>query len=410
MSFFLLLFNLLNVIFGYAVHKQPNYNDKHVILWWTTVYAKNSFENYTINYCGEDSPVCVMTHERKYLKETNTILFHAWDIEDWPFRNYEAKKNWVLFSQEPPDRYPGFNDPSIEAKFDFAMTFRLNSAFPVPFFSKDSVAVVMKPLDEITAPEGRSNTVPVVWIASNCHSKNGRPYLVKEMMNLGLKIDSYGKCMNNKASDPELEHKDIYTRTFDILKRYKFYLAFENTNCRDYVTEKLHNSLAAGAIPIVLGQKDYSKFLPTHDAAIHVDDFYSVQELVEYIKKVDSDDELYRKHHAYRTDHSLITPVFKKTWLEDFPLGDRHGFCKLCEYSVNQRNDKVQSDDDPQHEKLEGGLLNNGWCEPTGRMIWWLWPSIIKQWIKYLCVILAVLAFCLLLVRQRKNRKHSKLM
>jgi alpha-1,3-fucosyltransferase len=38
---------------------------------------------------------------------------------------------------------------------------------------------------------------------------------------------------------------------------YKFYLAFENAICPDYVTEKFYNTLLFSTVPIVYGGADY---------------------------------------------------------------------------------------------------------------------------------------------------------
>ena len=38
---------------------------------------------------------------------------------------------------------------------------------------------------------------------------------------------------------------------------YKFYLAFENSKCRDYVTEKFYNALLYSMVPVVYGGGDY---------------------------------------------------------------------------------------------------------------------------------------------------------
>ncbi len=73
-----------------------------------------------------------------------------------------------------------------------------------------------------------------------------------------IAIDSYGKCNNNKQVDPNLPWK------IDVLRKYKFTIAFEsvtfplsllivipllfdrNSNCDDYVTEKIYDALLAG--------------------------------------------------------------------------------------------------------------------------------------------------------------------
>ena len=52
-----------------------------------------------------------------------------------------------------------------------------------------------------------------------------------------MDVDIYGKCCDFSCIDDK--SNSAYRQ--ETLRKYKFYLAFETTNCRDYITERLWN-------------------------------------------------------------------------------------------------------------------------------------------------------------------------
>uniref|UniRef100_A0A672H9T7 Fucosyltransferase n=1 Tax=Salarias fasciatus TaxID=181472 RepID=A0A672H9T7_SALFA len=114
-----------------------------------------------------------------------------------------------------------------------------------------------------------------------------------------------------------------------MIRRYRFYLAFENSQHTDYITEKLWNAVRGGAIPVVLGpsRKNYERFLPP-EAFIHVDDFNTVQELAQYLLKVKDSPSLITMHLSWRKDYSL----YFATWDEYY--------CTVCKV-VRMRKGKI---------------------------------------------------------------------
>lgn len=129
-----------------------------------------------------------------------------------------------------------------------------------------------------------------------------------------MQVDIYGKCGDLKCS------RDAMDKCYEMLQTdYKFYLAFENSNCVDYITEKLfENALQFGVLPIVMGArpKDYEKYAPKH-SYIHVEEFASPKQLAEYLHKLSQDDQLYNSYFQWRgTGHVEWTP--------------KKYFCHLC--------------------------------------------------------------------------------
>lgn len=61
-----------------------------------------------------------------------------------------------------------------------------------------------------------------------------------------------------------------------------FYLAFENSICNDYITEKFWR-VKKLIVPIVLKRSLYEPFVPD-DSYIAADDFLSLEKLADYLK------------------------------------------------------------------------------------------------------------------------------
>ena len=81
--------------------------------------------------------------------------------------------------------------------------------------------------------------------------------------------------------------------------RYKYYLAFENSVCLDYISEKVHKPFETKTIPIVLGGGQYERLFPPH-SYIDAMDFDSPRELAEYLKYLDQNEDKYMEYFWWR--------------------------------------------------------------------------------------------------------------
>lgn len=102
------------------------------------------------------------------------------------------------------------------------------------------------------------------------------------------RIDSGGHSFNN------INYIVKFEDTIKWLSSYKFIIAFENSTYPGYITEKIFQAYYAGAIPIYYGSKEGIKDI-NKKAIIYAGDFKSLEELADFVKKVDSDDALYEK-------------------------------------------------------------------------------------------------------------------
>lgn len=96
---------------------------------------------------------------------------------------------------------------------------------------------------------------------------------------------------------------DWETEKYHLLSDFKFTIAFENSNARGYVGEKIFQPFLVGSVPIYWGAPDILDYF-SKDAFIWAEDFDNFDDLIEYVKKVDNDDELYKKYQC-------ANPLFK---------------------------------------------------------------------------------------------------
>ena len=152
----------------------------------------------------------------------------------------------------------------------------------------------------------------VAWATSHCESVGFLRERYVEQLALKIQIDVFGRCKPNQPpcarGSEECERR---------LKTYKFYLAFENALCEDYVTEKFwEQAVRHEMVPVVMGGADYKRLAPPH-SYIDILDFPSVDSLARYLRVLDRNSSAYNEYFDWRTRYK-VTP------------GMRTGWCQLC--------------------------------------------------------------------------------
>jgi len=97
----------------------------------------------------------------------------------------------------------------------------------------------------------------------------------------------------------------------------------ENSNEQGYISEKMFQVLTGGAVPLYHGAPDVRKFLPHPDAAILLQDFKSTREAMHYLIRVSREENLYRKHTAWK--RLPFSPGFRHL------LSTTFNPCTVCE-------------------------------------------------------------------------------
>lgn len=252
----------------------------YILLWSTSSLADQPFKywsdkrtSFILNNCTFQN--CYIVKNRDYFLDVtdyDAILFNAAKFgNDYPLARSDNQL-YVFVSMEPATYALVFGEQH-NYFFNYTWTYRLDSDVVYPYFvtrNKRGEVVgprvnahwrnisEMKPTDESVIDKLKNKTNAAAWFVTNCMDKNNRlsygHAINKALSKYNLSVDIFGACGNKFCS------KDHYQQCMELLeKRYYFYLAFENSNCEDYVTEKLMTALDHYAVPVVLGGANYSR-------------------------------------------------------------------------------------------------------------------------------------------------------
>ena len=256
---------------------------------------------------------CLVTRDRSLLNSSDVVVIDVRrlgrHLKLMP-QTRSSWQRWVYFNIESPFhailgavnyKMSDFKD---KYAFNWTMTYRTDGDVPMLHgwtVKKSETERKKTNLDGIV----RNKTKLAAALMSNCaYVKNGRGQYVKELQKY-MEVDVYGSC--GKKS---LKCRGHYTKkACDKVKYYKFFLAFENSNCRDYISFKMWmQGFGNNAVPVVMGayKEDYIEHVRVPpNSIIYVDDFESPKELAEYLKMLDKNDTAYRALHKWREIYKI---------------------------------------------------------------------------------------------------------
>ncbi|XP_071726190.1 glycoprotein 3-alpha-L-fucosyltransferase A-like [Rutidosis leptorrhynchoides] len=215
----------------------------------------------------------------------------------------------ILRSMESAEYYPGNKLAMARRKgYSVIMTTSLSSDVPVGYFSWAEY--------DIMAPvQPKTEKALAAAFISNCAARNFRLQALEGLENLNIKIDSYGGCHRNRNGN---------VNKVEALKRYKFSLAFENSNEEDYVTEKFFQSLVAGTVPVVVGTPNIQDFAPAPGSVLHIKELKDIESVAKTMKHLAQNPIAYNA--SLRWKYEGPSDSFKA--LVD--MAAVHSSCRLC--------------------------------------------------------------------------------
>ena len=325
--------------------------DLPIIVWWTPFVP----DDRKIWKCSLGS--CLITKSRTELTNPNTevsvFMFYGSDLrwKDMPLPR-KSHHMWALLNEESPKNNWVFATERGISLFNITSTYSRYSNYPLVLHYLHTLENLTEPQRVPTHEKSTGGLGLVVYMQSDCNPPSDRDTFVQELMKY-VKVDSYGKCLHNKDLPEHLRDSLTFNAqdVLNIVAKYKFAIAFENSVCHDYITEKYWRPLYSGTVPIVYGSPTVKDWAPTEHSIILADDFASPKELADYLLALDKNDEEYNKLLEFKrtgvTNQRLLESYKSRKWSvdDDDKLNFIDGFqCFVCDEIHRRRS---QPDPEP---------------------------------------------------------------
>lgn len=212
-------------------------------------------------------------------KQADYVMFSTFDESHWSVPDDSIK---IFYTGE--NITPDFNACDYAIGFDWMEFGDRYLRFPLYYTYGKKLNLALENRHLFNEEELRAMKQDFCSITVSNANRNPVFKELFEALSKYKRVNSGGRWMNN-VGGPVADKM-----TFD--RRHKFSIACENSASPGYTTEKLVQAFAAKTIPIYWGDPIVSRVFNTK-AFINVNDFASVDEVVNRIKMIDNSDELY---------------------------------------------------------------------------------------------------------------------
>ena len=282
---------------NYTSEMREETHKKPVLLIWAIPENVKFDFNDCKKYYNISS--CDLTYDRSLYQQADAVMFYQKNIHSvahMPRGPRPQRQKWIWYNVESPSNTAKL--PGINNIFNLTLSYRRDAGITARY----EVVIKDEPDDHFVLPK---KDKLVCWMVSNMWSPGSRVRTAyyKELAK-HVKVHVFGLGFS-----VPLPAESYYPT----MQSCKFYLAFENSAHKDYITEKVNGPLSSGTVPIVLGmpRDNYEEFMPG-DSFIHVKDFPDAKAMAEHLLELDKNDEKYMKYFAWRrfysaTPHLLTT-------------------------------------------------------------------------------------------------------
>lgn len=293
--------------------------------WWMRDLEMAAKKNGPVQQCEYTN--CVVFTSKSYLPLAHIVLYDGWGGKppDWLCNDTTDAANHTVklfYIMESPIRTNSSYWEIFNGCFQATATYRKESDvyFPYGRIQKKGKKSVYKVTD-------RERKGKVAWMVSHCVTQNSPRHEYVQELRKFIQVDIFGDCGNFTCSRRSLNQ---CMRSLE--KNYYFYLAFENSMCDQYITEKVWRTLKYELVPVVMGGSNYTTILPSN-SFIDTADYPNPKDLANYLNKVASSKSLYDSYFAWKDSAYVTIP---EIFCETCKFANTHDLAALAKRDVLQ--------------------------------------------------------------------------
>ena len=303
------------------IPKPPPPAKEYVLYWYNPPpYLTNRPDALNCGFQNCMYKNCKMVFEKQKGLNIDAVLFDGRKITENITFTRSRDQVWIFAAHEPPLSYMEQGGWWTKSKWrhSFNWTMTYDKTLADIYLPYGQILKKDKPLNRDFKAITMQKSKGAIMISSRCKTASYREDYMT-LLRRHNDVVVLGQCGTPWNCGKQYVHDDC----FKILNStYRFYLAFENSFCRHYFTEKFYENFNYDIIQIVRGGKkeDARKLLPA-GTFISTDNFKSVEELGTYLTKLSWSVE----------DYSAFLKEKNKYYSPGYKYVYQRAMCDLCE-------------------------------------------------------------------------------
>eukprot|EP00090_Calanus_glacialis_P015520 TRINITY_DN24506_c0_g1_i1.p1 TRINITY_DN24506_c0_g1~~TRINITY_DN24506_c0_g1_i1.p1 ORF type:complete len:300 (-),score=57.38 TRINITY_DN24506_c0_g1_i1:824-1723(-) len=239
------------------LEKPATHNILYYTTWWDDHKDPESWDlgegSWMFENCSYSN--CHLTANKQFLPQISqfsALLFHTWKLfaKDVPIpMERSTHQKYIMFSLEPASHCAYLNpweEKVLKNFFNTTFSFRKDSDIYTPYgrivehYDNTNLEVsqlqkeyLQSPLFSELKKKLSAKVDNVLWLGSHCETDSNREDYIKEL-DKHFDITIIGACAKVLGKERGED---------DDMNNYYFYLAFENSKCKDYASEKFFRGM-----------------------------------------------------------------------------------------------------------------------------------------------------------------------